>query len=57
MLDAAYEKELKVRIREGKAPHMETFLASHKYGLPKKTVAIEGDVPPFVLVVDDDDTD
>ena len=55
MFDRDYKKQLKIRLREGKAPHMETFLAGHIYGLAKKTVAIEGDVPPFVLVVDDDE--
>ena len=53
VFDDAYVKQLKARIKTGKAPHMETFLAGHKWGLPKKTVALEGDVPPFVLQIDD----
>jgi hypothetical protein len=55
IFDPDYMRLLKIRIREGKAPHMETFLASHKWGLPKKTVVMEGDIPPFVLLVDDDE--
>lgn len=55
VFDAEYVRVLKARIRRGKAPHMETFLAGHKWGLPKKTVAVEGEIPPFVLVVEDDD--
>lgn len=57
VFDAAYVTALKSRIKRGKAPHMETFLAGHRWGLPKKTVAVEGEIPPFVLVVDEGDDD
>lgn len=55
VFDAAYIRKLKARIDDGKAPHMETFLAGHRWGLPKKTVAVETDIPPFVVVVDESD--
>lgn len=36
--DPAYLAKLKERLREGKAPHMETLLHYYAYGKPKETV-------------------
>lgn len=50
--DADYVKELAVRLRRGKAPHVETLLYHYAYGKPKETIAVEH-VPPFLLRIDD----
>jgi hypothetical protein len=52
-----YLDSLRVRLIAGTAQHMEKFFAEHRYGVPKKTVALEGDVPPFVLMIDEPDSD
>lgn len=51
----AYQKSLKARLRAGKAPHMEVLLHHYAHGKPKETMAIEADIPPFVVKVEVDD--
>lgn len=41
MLDEAWAKKARIRIREGKAPHLETLMAHYRWGKPKETVAVE----------------
>ena len=36
--DAVYVANLQMRLREGKAPHMETLLHHYAYGKPKETL-------------------
>jgi hypothetical protein len=36
--DKAYQKNLRVRLREGSAPHMETLLFHYAYGKPTETI-------------------
>lgn len=40
--DPEYRKELKTRLREGKAPHMETLLWHYAYGKPAEQVEVNG---------------
>jgi hypothetical protein len=40
--DPEYREMLRVRVRVGMAPHMETLLWHYAYGKPKETVAVEG---------------
>ncbi len=54
--DTAYVRDLKVRLRRGKAPHVETLLYHYAYGKPRETLALEN-VPPFLLRIDDGDQD
>lgn len=53
--DKAYQLALKRRLKAGKAPHMETLLHYYAYGKPRETLAVQGDIPPFVLMVRQDD--
>ena len=39
----AYVKSVEERILEGKAPHMELFLAQHAYGKPKDVVEVKAE--------------
>lgn len=48
--DPEYVAALKLRLVEGRAPHMETLLAHYAYGKPKDTLAVEGELPPFVVL-------
>ena len=50
--DAAYRRELKIRLRDGKAPHMETLLWQYAYGKPKETIEHSGEIslPTQVIV-------
>ncbi len=50
--DPDYVRELKVRLRRGKAPHVETALYHYGYGKPRETISIDH-VPPFLLRIDD----
>jgi hypothetical protein len=38
-----YRRNLRTRLIEGKAPHMETLLFHYAYGKPKETVEQSGD--------------
>lgn len=42
LTDPVYQAELRTRLHEGKAPHMETLLHHYAYGKPKET--FEGNV-------------
>lgn len=42
--DEVYVASLKVRLVEGKAPHMETLLFHYAYGKPKETTELGGEV-------------
>lgn len=42
--DPAYRASLKVRLEEGKAPHMETLLHHYAYGKPVETHEHSGEV-------------
>lgn len=42
--DQAYAAELAVRLKAGKAPHMETLLFHYAYGKPKDVTEHEGEV-------------
>jgi hypothetical protein len=57
LTDTVYQQNLKRRLIDGVAPHMETLLHHYAYGKPKDTVAVEGNIPPFILKLDDDDAD
>jgi hypothetical protein len=48
--DPDYLASLKIRLRDGKAPHMEVLLHHYAFGKPKETVKHEG-VQPAKLVV------
>jgi len=50
--DPEYVRELAIRLRRGKAPHVETVLYHYGYGKPRETLKLE-DVPPFLLRVND----
>lgn len=52
--DPSYQKNLLVRLRDGKAPHMETLLHYYAHGKPVETTMIQGDTkggPVTVKVV------
>lgn len=49
--DAAYQKNLLRRLREGKAPHMETLLHQYGWGKPREIIALEGSAQRPVRVV------
>jgi hypothetical protein len=53
--DAAYRAELKTRLKEGKAPHMETLLWYYAYGKPKEQMEVTGEdgsaLGPITLIV------
>lgn len=51
---AEYLASLQERIDNGRAPHMETLLHHYAYGKPKEVVAVESEVPPFVIKVQAD---
>lgn len=42
--DREYRRNLQERLRQGKAPHMETLLHHYAYSKPKETVEHQGDV-------------
>lgn len=44
LTDPVYQAELRTRLHEGKAPHMETLLFHYAYGKPKDVTAHEGQV-------------
>jgi hypothetical protein len=50
--DSDYRRELKIRLRDGKAPHMETLLWQYAYGKPKETIEHSGEIslPTQVIV-------
>lgn len=50
--DPEYVRELKTRLRRGKAPHVETLLYHYAFGKPKETLNVEH-VPPFLFRIDD----
>jgi hypothetical protein len=43
------------RMTKGKAPHLEVLWHHYAFGKPRETVRIDGEVPPFVLILQDDD--
>lgn len=47
--DPAYVKSLRERLKDGKAPHMETLLSHYAYGKPKDTLIVE-DAPPLMVI-------
>lgn len=49
----AYVKSAKKRVRSGKAPHLEVLWHHYAYGKPKETMQIDGQVPPFVVRLED----
>jgi hypothetical protein len=54
--DPEYVRELAVRLRRGKAPHVETVLYHYGYGKPRETISVEN-VPPFLFRIADDTRD
>lgn len=49
--DPDYVKELAIRLRRGKAPHVESLLYQYAYGKPKDTVVLTGqDGGPVALI-------
>lgn len=58
MTDEAWQESAYRRMKAGKAPHLETFFASHRWGKPKDTVAVEGaDGAPLVFTLKLNDRD
>ena len=55
--DEEYQAALKVRLRRGTAGAVEPLLYHYAYGRPKETIAVESDVPPFILRIEHDDSD
>src|SRR5690348_11807102 len=53
--DPAYQKALKVRLKEGEAPQIEALLYHYAYGKPRETIQHEGNIPPFMMLVHEDD--
>lgn len=51
-----YRDNAKRRVLRGRAPHLETLLMHYAYGKPKETIAVEGDIPPFVIEISDGDS-
>ena len=47
--DPKYIAALRERLREGRAPHMETLLAHYAYGKPKDTLDLRT-TPPLMVV-------
>jgi len=52
----AYLESAQERVLKGTAPHLETLWHHYGYGKPKESVQISGDVPPFVLRLERDDS-
>jgi hypothetical protein len=48
--DADYRVSLKMRLKRGTAPHMETLLHHYAYGKPKETLDIN--TPMRALIID-----
>jgi len=57
LTDEAYQKALEVRLRRGTAGAVEPLLYHYAFGKPKETVALESEVPPFILKIEHDDSD
>jgi hypothetical protein len=57
LTSAAYRKSARQRVLDGEAHHLEVLWHHYAFGKPKDTVKVEGDLPPFRLVMDDDDVD
>jgi hypothetical protein len=51
----AYRKSARERVLAGEANHLEVLWHHYAFGKPKETVQIDGELPPFRLVMDDDD--
>ncbi len=60
MTDESWQESAYRRMKAGKAPHLETFFAGHRWGKPKDTVALEnpdGSALAFTLKLNDRDRD
>ena len=55
--DPEYQAALKIRLRRGTAGPVEPLLYHYAFGRPKETIAVESDVPPFILKIEHDDSD
>jgi hypothetical protein len=55
-----YRDSVQARVKEGNLPPaVECMLWHYAYGKPRETMLVEGEMPPFRLVIDDgtNDTD
>lgn len=56
--DPEYRKKLRERALAGDLPPaVETMLWHYAKGKPKETLALESDIPPFILRIEDGDSD
>ena len=49
--DPEYQASLRIRLRRGDAPHMETLLHHYGYGKPKDTIEVSTPMRPLVVDV------
>ena len=49
--DPEYQASLRIRLRRGDAPHMETLLHHYGYGKPKDTLEVSTPMRPLVVDV------
>jgi hypothetical protein len=47
-----YIDSAKCRVLKGDAPHLETLWHHYAFGKPKEIVAVEGEIPPFIVKLD-----